>query len=132
MTTIAEIKKRLEAATPGPWRRYFDDDFGDYGIGLKREIKEPEYAYRVGGINKSDDSKFIAHAPTDIAFLLEKLERFEKTKELIKIHYDSTTPMDEYFTGMYNGIECVLACIEDREPVFKTCERKGDDRKANQ
>lgn len=49
--------------------------------------------------------------------------RIKKAKELPKIHYDSTTPMEPYFTGMYNGIECVLACIEGREPHYKDVEK---------
>ncbi|MEC1780059.1 hypothetical protein [Schinkia azotoformans] len=27
---------------------------------------------------------------------------------------------DEYMRGMYNGMELMLAIIEDREPVYKT------------
>ena len=46
-----------------------------------------------------------------------------KLRELPKIHYDSTTPMDEYYTGMYNGIECVLSLIDEREPKYLSVER---------
>ena len=47
----------------------------------------------------------------------------EKLEELKQIHYDSTTPMDSYFTGMYNGIECALATLLNREPQYKSVEQ---------
>lgn len=47
----------------------------------------------------------------------------EQLEEIKKIHYDSTTPMDSYFTGMYNGIECAIATLENREPKYKSVEQ---------
>lgn len=49
--------------------------------------------------------------------------RFEMTRELKKIHHDSTTPMDEYHTGLYNGIEAVLCILGHREPAYKNVEK---------
>lgn len=46
-------------------------------------------------------------------------------KELQKIHLDSTSPMDAYFTGFYNGMEAILSVISGEEPVYKNVERKG-------
>lgn len=44
-------------------------------------------------------------------------------KKTQKAHYNSTTPMDSYFTGMYNGMEVLIAGLENREGVFKTVEQ---------
>jgi hypothetical protein len=46
-----------------------------------------------------------------------------KIKEMQTVHYDSTTPMDEYHGGFYNGIEYVLCMIEQREPNYKDVEK---------
>ena len=47
----------------------------------------------------------------------------KKMKEIQKAHYDSTTPMDSYFTGMWNGMEVLIAGIEQREGNFKAVEQ---------
>ena len=44
-------------------------------------------------------------------------------KSLLKIHYDATTPMDDYNTGFYNGLEAVLCLMEKRQPEFKDVEK---------
>ena len=48
----------------------------------------------------------------DIDLLLEKLN------EMKDLHESSTSPMDAYFRGMYNGMETMLCFIEGREPDF--------------
>lgn len=47
----------------------------------------------------------------------------DKIKELQQIQYDSTTPMDSYHTGMWNGMELVLCLLEKREPKYKAVEQ---------
>lgn len=54
---------------------------------------------------------------------LKLFNKLKKLRELSKIQYDSTTPMDEYHTGMYNGLECVLAILDEREPNYKEVEQ---------
>lgn len=46
-----------------------------------------------------------------------------KMKRIQKHHYESTTPMDDYFTGMWNGMEVLIASIENREGNFKSVEQ---------
>ncbi len=48
----------------------------------------------------------------------------EMIQATLKAHHDSTKPMDDYFTGMYNGLECALCLIEHREPFYKDCKRR--------
>ena len=43
-------------------------------------------------------------------------------RKIQKAHYDSTTPMDSYFTGMWNGMELVVSTISGQEPRFKDVE----------
>lgn len=49
----------------------------------------------------------------------------DKIKEMQAVHYKSTTPMDDYDGGFYNGIEYVLCMIEKREPNYKDVENPG-------
>lgn len=75
---LDEIRKRLEAATPGPW---FYRNAGVRKKCKKAEIKladcpvafrGPDIEEHKGGYN---DAEFIAHAPEDIAYLLAEVER---------------------------------------------------------
>lgn len=42
--------------------------------------------------------------------------RLDKCHELLKVQASVLT--DEYMKGMYNGMELILAVIEDRKPVY--------------
>lgn len=53
-------------------------------------------------------------------------DRVQRSLDLRQIHHASTTPMNAYHAGMYNGMECVAACIESREPAYKDVEHKPD------
>lgn len=71
-TEIAEIKKRYEAATPGPWISYVegrDHQSGDHFIQTRGE--EDIYLYG----NTIADQDFIAHARQDIPALIAEIER---------------------------------------------------------
>lgn len=70
--------------------------------------------------------KEIAKERMETGIYTETQARVAKFKELLKMHYDSTTPMDAYNTGMYNGMECVLCLLEEREPNYKTVEQPKD------
>lgn len=45
-------------------------------------------------------------------------------KDLQRQHKLSTEPMDDYFRGMYNGMECMLCILEHREPIFAPKDKK--------
>jgi hypothetical protein len=48
-----------------------------------------------------------------------------KLKELLEVQgRDGTWNYDPYFHGMYNGMEVMLAVLEDREPVFRGAPKK--------
>lgn len=44
------------------------------------------------------------------------INRLYKCHELLELQSSCIT--DEYMKGMYNGMELVLAMLEDREPVY--------------
>ena len=46
--------------------------------------------------------------------------RFNEAKEMLKVQgEDGTWNYDEYMHGMYNGMEYIVAMMEDREPVYR-------------
>ena len=48
-----------------------------------------------------------------------------KLKELLEVQgRDGTWNYDPYFHGMYNGMEVMLAVLENREPVFRGAPEK--------
>lgn len=75
---LEQIRQRLQAATPGPWRantRFDNEIYIETG-----PINAPEQMCRfIGGSVYPQyvmrDATFIAHAPEDVAWLLEQLER---------------------------------------------------------
>ena len=93
---IAEIKKRVTEAAPGPWRIYEEFDAYDSG-------SEPPFCIARGmqgadgkGLNKGEDiecfdrvdAEFMAHAREDVPFLLAQLaaerEKREKAEAEVK------------------------------------------------
>jgi hypothetical protein len=48
-----------------------------------------------------------------------------KVNELLKIQgNDGNWNYDPYMQGMYNGMEVVIATIENRQPIFKSAPEK--------
>lgn len=78
---IAEIEARLKAATPGPWGCIFEQ-FHDY-VQAAPDNQPSNIVARISPYGTSDttrhfNSLFIAHAPSDIAYLLERLRGVSK------------------------------------------------------
>ncbi len=88
MQNIQEIKKRLYSTTPGAWRAWFaeDEQFNpDYpeedpcvqtDSGQFIAIVTYDQLSHTCRPTMYDDARFIAHSKEDIAFLIEKLEKF--------------------------------------------------------
>jgi hypothetical protein len=79
VTRIDDIKARLAAATPGPWR-YWTNGFDRYVIG-NEDPKTGTFESIIGGephegaIDENDPNcTLIASAPTDLAYLLRIAE----------------------------------------------------------
>ena len=72
---LAEIRARLDAATPGPWRAADWDD----ARGIRVVVGEfPRDPYTLALAERDHDARFIAHAPTDIAWLLDEVARLRE------------------------------------------------------
>ena len=73
MDRIAEIRARLEAATPGPWEAVKWEDY-DHMNGYVEtwDVEGPDHD---GDGNGQQDAEFIAHARDDVPFLLAEIER---------------------------------------------------------
>lgn len=85
---LAAIKKRLEEATPGPWKIHtgynrFQADPGCYGNYLEIGSELSLLASSV----PPKTLNFIAHAPTDIANLLDALEKCKKQLKYVSETY---------------------------------------------
>ena len=74
---LAEIRARLEAATPGPWRLGYDGD---------HPVIENDQAHGVLAFlpQRDGDLDLIAHAPGDMAWLLGELEACMRAREILK------------------------------------------------
>ncbi len=78
---LEEVRRRCEAATPGPWISYVegrDHTSGDSVIVRGPEGSE-EDLYVIGGT--AADQDFIAHARQDIPLLLKEIERLQSLLE---------------------------------------------------
>ena len=75
---LAGIEARLKAATPGPWsvkhRHCMHEPPDDESCGLGLEIVGPPEASNRGQFYRGADAVFIAHAPSDVAVLVEAVK----------------------------------------------------------
>lgn len=81
---VAQIQRRLEAATPGPWHAgHLSDDnhicncpwvFAEGYMGSVCTINHEEKADDPGLSEAKSNQRFIAHAPEDVAWLLAQLQ----------------------------------------------------------
>jgi hypothetical protein len=86
---INEIRARLQAATPGPWKIDPDDPTKFESIVSTADDRPwgwVEVARSIG-----PDAKLIANAPEDIAYLLERLEAFAPVLTRLDAHPTITT-----------------------------------------
>lgn len=98
---IEPIKKREQAATPGPWT--FIPEKGTNKGGIQPVCyfgDDITYYPNAGYIYEEADGEFMAHARTDIPALLDELERTrEAAKELRSSLRFYTMPPEEYFSA---------------------------------
>lgn len=116
---LPEILARLAAATPGPWRSNAKGKVGeDWLIGFIVDCGEGEWdgkysdwivttdclrASQCVSGGAKEDAEFIAHAPTDIAWLAGEVERLRKPtddalyrirRELRELGFDDASLVD--------------------------------------
>jgi hypothetical protein len=70
---LAEIRARLDAATPGPW------DYDHITRNVEADSRWlPDKRHVVAPMVGHFDGTLIAHAPADIAWLLDEVERLRQ------------------------------------------------------
>ncbi len=92
MKSLDEIKARLKAATPGPWKVDAKECKG------KHVVTDAPFEYRIAVANEyyesgAKDASLIAHAPTDLAFLLGLVERQQRALEYALMTLNDGTVM---------------------------------------
>lgn len=77
MDRLDEIRARLAAATPGPWKNTGTGVNQDAEWWYSVEDAGGEWVYDRAGVYacREQDADFIAHAPTDMAYLLDEVAR---------------------------------------------------------
>jgi hypothetical protein len=84
---LQEIRARLDAATPGPWQDVDRDDPAWIRVMQPREF--PNEWTTIATCGFCSDARFIAHAPADIAWLLDEVARLTlQERSLKRIHAD--------------------------------------------
>lgn len=101
MTKLDEIEARLNAATPGPWETLE----GDTAVCQR----DDPYAMIVTEVWQSDaNTAFIAHAPADIARLLEIAR---KAREFVRAWHERDIDSNKNNNSRYKA--AMDALIED-------------------
>ena len=75
---IAEIRARLDAATPGPWHKHDDEPW------VTNSATPPMRIIATGLRGQPENADLIAHAPADIAWLLDEVERVTLERDIAK------------------------------------------------
>lgn len=90
MGRIDEIKKRCEAATPGPWSDIWDAGAREWTI--RRGPHQTPHWLVMSHVRKRDteDFAFIAHAREDIPWLVAEVERLRTIERLAREYVDTT------------------------------------------
>jgi hypothetical protein len=75
---LDQVKKRAEAATPGPWKAYLEkrDQLSGESFIARGKNRSADDLYLAGATDA--DIEFIAHAREDISQLLEEIERLKQ------------------------------------------------------
>jgi len=89
---LAEIRERVEAATPGPWQ-YRETVFGARSTTVMAGSTQVGY-FSVGQAMPTD-AKFIAHSRSDIPFLLAELDKRQAAIDAVhRPHFEKTFGYD--------------------------------------
>lgn len=79
---LAEIRKRTEASTPGPWKE------------SKLYIEFGDSSERLADVCNRIDAEFIAHAREDVPKLLAEIERLQSVNRALRLVLDGRVNRD--------------------------------------
>lgn len=106
----AAIKKRAEAATPGPWEVEPDDGGHDmHGFATRTTIRTPEWARY--GFDEAD-AEFIAHARTDVPALVAEVESLRMERANLMIRYQGKFDEAERLRAEYRRLTWIVEQYE--------------------
>ncbi|MYY79685.1 MULTISPECIES: hypothetical protein [unclassified Streptomyces] len=120
----AEIRERVEAATPGPWgAKEATDSFVDEILANPGE-PTARFLARVSGVNVADGA-FIAHARSDVPALLAEVERQRAELAAVRAECDEAqaelaAKRDEIADDIHRAELPVFAETENPVLVAKT------------
>ena len=121
--TLARIRKRTNAATEGPWEteHHYNRLTGEHVVSEIPRVAEC-MGNGDGGLDYKEDAEFIAHARTDVPWLLEQVDRRDKALEkVLRLHPRVVVlHADPEFGRMEDDAICG-ACIVNHEPANWPC-----------
>ena len=82
---LAEIRARLDARTPGEWVIEHGEYISAVGPHKFPHVIACVERYTETGCDHRKDAVFIAHAPADIAWLLDRVAELEKRVRMYEV-----------------------------------------------
>lgn len=134
---IEEIRRRWEAATPGPWCDEADDSLDPLGerrrvIEWRRRVAPRRTTARVpylATVYSREDATAIAAAPSDVGTLLAEIDRLAGERAIAEGNLDSMTPVMNRVAAERDAAIARAESAErerdearSRPPAFNTCE----------
>ena len=87
---IAEIRARLDAATPGPWRTL---DWADPPMFVVAQPRDSDHWPRLASCGFGGDADLIANAPADIAWLLDEVDALRERVAILRADLEDLEDM---------------------------------------
>lgn len=92
---LAEIRARLKEATPGPW--VIGSYRGMNGYDIETADGRDLSGIHRGMVDGRRNAELIAHAPADLAYLLDRVDRLENAvKALLDVTFDERKATAEF------------------------------------
>lgn len=132
MSDLVSITARLNAATPGPWAIWRDlDHQGFKTVGDADSYAEivkdgfTEEANPTAHVYTNDDAEFIAHAPSDIGYLLTEEQRWREAAWMYAADVSKLEAQRDAVLALHT-VEKRWQSNRDEERSFDTAEEAAE------